>query len=99
VSEAGASRAEAIVESLRGQILNGRYWPGDRLPSERELSERLIAAASRNVVVCMVRNGLTAAANRRRDTRKKAPRGAGASGRRGRARGEPRSRRRCVSSA
>lgn len=35
------SRAEAIAEGLRAQILSGKYGPGERLPSERELSERL----------------------------------------------------------
>lgn len=35
------SRAEAIAAELRTQILNGKYGPGERLPSERELSERL----------------------------------------------------------
>jgi GntR family transcriptional repressor for pyruvate dehydrogenase complex len=37
----GSGRAEAIAEGLRGQILNGKYGPGERLPSERELSMRL----------------------------------------------------------
>jgi len=35
------SRSESIAESLRAQILAGKYGPGERLPSERELSERL----------------------------------------------------------
>jgi GntR family transcriptional repressor for pyruvate dehydrogenase complex len=35
------SRADAIAATLRSQILSGKYAPGDRLPSERELSERL----------------------------------------------------------
>jgi len=35
------SRAEAIAAELRAQILSGKYGPGERLPSERELSERL----------------------------------------------------------
>lgn len=34
------SRAEEIAEALRGQILSGKYGPGERLPSERELSAR-----------------------------------------------------------
>lgn len=34
------SRVELIVASVRAQILNGKYGPGERLPSERELSER-----------------------------------------------------------
>jgi GntR family transcriptional repressor for pyruvate dehydrogenase complex len=37
----GSGRAEAIAEGLRGQILDGKYGPGERLPSERELSMRL----------------------------------------------------------
>jgi GntR family transcriptional regulator, transcriptional repressor for pyruvate dehydrogenase complex len=41
MTEASASRAETIAESLRGQILTGKYAPGERLPSERELSARL----------------------------------------------------------
>ncbi len=36
-----SGRAEAIAEGLRAQILSGKYGPGERLPSERELSERL----------------------------------------------------------
>jgi GntR family transcriptional repressor for pyruvate dehydrogenase complex len=36
-----ASRVEAIAAELRAQILKGKYGPGERLPSERELSERL----------------------------------------------------------
>jgi GntR family transcriptional repressor for pyruvate dehydrogenase complex len=35
------SRPDAIAATLRGQILSGKYGPGERLPSERELSERL----------------------------------------------------------
>jgi GntR family transcriptional repressor for pyruvate dehydrogenase complex len=34
------SRAEEIAEAVRGQILSGKYGPGERLPSERELSAR-----------------------------------------------------------
>jgi GntR family transcriptional regulator, transcriptional repressor for pyruvate dehydrogenase complex len=34
------SRAGEIAETLRGQILGGKYGPGERLPSERELSAR-----------------------------------------------------------
>jgi GntR family transcriptional repressor for pyruvate dehydrogenase complex len=33
-------RSEAILDSLRTQILAGKYAPGDRLPSERELAQR-----------------------------------------------------------
>lgn len=36
----GTSRAEAIAETLRSQILSGKYEPGERLPSERELAQR-----------------------------------------------------------
>ncbi|MGH7438973.1 MAG: FadR/GntR family transcriptional regulator [Polyangiaceae bacterium] len=36
-----SSRAEAIADGLRAQIVNGKYGPGERLPSERELSARL----------------------------------------------------------
>jgi GntR family transcriptional repressor for pyruvate dehydrogenase complex len=35
-----ASRADTIAEELRGQILSGKYGPGERLPSERDLSIR-----------------------------------------------------------
>jgi GntR family transcriptional repressor for pyruvate dehydrogenase complex len=41
VNEAGASRAESIAETLRAQILSGKYAVGERLPSERELSSKL----------------------------------------------------------
>ena len=34
------SRAEAIADQLRQQILSGKYEPGERLPSERELAGR-----------------------------------------------------------
>lgn len=34
------SRSEAIAEELRRQILAGKYEPGERLPSERELAGR-----------------------------------------------------------
>jgi GntR family transcriptional repressor for pyruvate dehydrogenase complex len=37
----GANRAEEIAESLRTQIVNGKYDVGERLPSERELALRL----------------------------------------------------------
>ncbi len=33
---------ERVVSSLRGDILRRRYRAGDRLPSERELAERLV---------------------------------------------------------
>jgi GntR family transcriptional repressor for pyruvate dehydrogenase complex len=46
VTAPGGSRAEAIAEGLRAQILGGKYGPGERLPSERELSERLGANRS-----------------------------------------------------
>jgi GntR family transcriptional regulator, transcriptional repressor for pyruvate dehydrogenase complex len=41
VSAPAAGRAEEIAEGLRAQILSGKYGPGERLPSERELSMRL----------------------------------------------------------
>jgi GntR family transcriptional regulator, transcriptional repressor for pyruvate dehydrogenase complex len=41
MSGPGSSRAEEIAEGLRAQILGGKYGPGERLPSERELSARL----------------------------------------------------------
>jgi len=34
------SRAEGIAGTLRAQILSGKYAPGERLPSERELAQR-----------------------------------------------------------
>jgi GntR family transcriptional repressor for pyruvate dehydrogenase complex len=40
-SEKQASRVEEIAAELRAQIVKGKYGPGERLPSERELSERL----------------------------------------------------------
>jgi GntR family transcriptional regulator, transcriptional repressor for pyruvate dehydrogenase complex len=40
------NRAEAIAETLRGRILSGKYAPGERLPSERELSVNLGANRS-----------------------------------------------------
>lgn len=33
-----ASRTDAIADTLRAQILNGKYEAGERLPSERELA-------------------------------------------------------------
>lgn len=35
-----ASLPESIAEGLRTQILGGKYAPGDRLPSERDLAQR-----------------------------------------------------------
>ena len=46
MTASGGSRAEAIAEGLRAQILGGKYGPGERLPSERELSDRLGANRS-----------------------------------------------------
>ncbi len=40
------NRADVIAEGLREQILSGKYGPGERLPSERELSVRLGANRS-----------------------------------------------------
>ena len=34
-------RSDRIADALRGDILRGRYRPGDRLPAERELATRL----------------------------------------------------------
>src|SRR5215475_2314929 len=34
------SHADGLAEALRAEILRGRYRPGDRLPSERELAAR-----------------------------------------------------------
>ncbi|MAI80142.1 MAG: FadR/GntR family transcriptional regulator [Myxococcota bacterium] len=34
------SQSDRIARDLRSDILNGRYQPGDRLPSERALAER-----------------------------------------------------------
>ncbi|HEX2670390.1 MAG TPA: GntR family transcriptional regulator [Polyangiaceae bacterium] len=39
-NESPVSRAEVIAENLRNQIAAGKYAPGDRLPSERELAQR-----------------------------------------------------------
>jgi GntR family transcriptional repressor for pyruvate dehydrogenase complex len=41
VTASASGRVEAIAEGLRAQILSGKYGPGERLPSERELSARL----------------------------------------------------------
>jgi GntR family transcriptional repressor for pyruvate dehydrogenase complex len=46
VSTRASGLAEAIAEGLRAQILSGKYGPGERLPSERELSLRLGANRS-----------------------------------------------------
>jgi GntR family transcriptional repressor for pyruvate dehydrogenase complex len=35
------TKSPAVTRQLRDEILQGRYQPGDRLPSERELVERL----------------------------------------------------------
>src|SRR5262245_63640403 len=34
-------RSDRIADSLRADILRGRYRPGERLPAERELATRL----------------------------------------------------------
>jgi GntR family transcriptional repressor for pyruvate dehydrogenase complex len=44
LSEPAPTVGEAITERLRTAILTGRYRPGDRLPSERELSLRFEAS-------------------------------------------------------
>jgi GntR family transcriptional repressor for pyruvate dehydrogenase complex len=36
-----ARRPDAIAREIRADILGGRYRPGERLPSERELAERV----------------------------------------------------------
>jgi len=46
VTGPGSNRAEAIAEGLRAQILSGKYGPGERLPSERDLSVSLGANRS-----------------------------------------------------
>jgi GntR family transcriptional regulator, transcriptional repressor for pyruvate dehydrogenase complex len=46
VTAPGTNRAEAIAEGLRAQILSGKYAPGERLPSERDLSVSLGANRS-----------------------------------------------------
>lgn len=38
---AAQSRVDAIADQLRRQILGGKYEPGERLPSERELATRI----------------------------------------------------------
>ena len=35
------TKTEVVADQIRDQILSGRYKAGDRLPSERELVERL----------------------------------------------------------
>ena len=37
------TRHKEIAETLTNEILRGRYLPGDRLPSERDLSARFDA--------------------------------------------------------
>jgi GntR family transcriptional repressor for pyruvate dehydrogenase complex len=56
------SRADAIAETLRSQILSGKYGPGERLPSERELSERLGVnrASAREALKQLEQNGMIA---------------------------------------
>jgi len=46
VTAPGGNRAEVIAEGLRAQILSGKYMPGERLPSERDLSVTLGANRS-----------------------------------------------------
>jgi GntR family transcriptional repressor for pyruvate dehydrogenase complex len=40
MSDEPQSRTDAIAEALRAQILSGKYEPGERLPSERELAQK-----------------------------------------------------------
>lgn len=40
-AEPAERRVDSIAATLRAQILSGKYGPGERLPSERELSDRL----------------------------------------------------------
>jgi GntR family transcriptional regulator, transcriptional repressor for pyruvate dehydrogenase complex len=40
VTGSGGGRAEGIAETLRAQILSGKYAAGERLPSEREIAQR-----------------------------------------------------------
>jgi DNA-binding FadR family transcriptional regulator len=40
-AEPSERRVDTIAATLRAQILSGKYGPGERLPSERELSDRL----------------------------------------------------------
>lgn len=58
--ETSESRADAIAATLRSQILSGKYGPGDRLPSERELSERLGVnrASAREALKQLEQNGM-----------------------------------------
>lgn len=45
-NEAREPRREEIAARLRNEILRGRFQPGDRLPAERELAERMGAHRS-----------------------------------------------------
>lgn len=58
--EPNESRADAIAATLRSQILSGKYGPGERLPSERELSERLGVnrASAREALKQLEQNGM-----------------------------------------
>lgn len=58
--ETSESRADSIAATLRSQILSGKYGPGERLPSERELSERLGVnrASAREALKQLEQNGM-----------------------------------------
>jgi DNA-binding FadR family transcriptional regulator len=43
-SAKSTSRSEEIADALRDEILRGQYRPGERLPSERDLSDRFDAS-------------------------------------------------------
>jgi GntR family transcriptional regulator len=51
---------EQMADTLRAEIREGRYQPGDRLPSERELSERFEVSkvTSRQAIVALRSEGL-----------------------------------------
>ncbi len=59
---AGESRSGLIANTLRDEILVGQYRPGERLPSERDLSERFHASrgAVREAFKKLEQLGLTA---------------------------------------
>jgi len=56
------SRTEAIAETLRAQILSGKYEAGERLPSERELAHKTGAnrASVREALKQLAHSGMIA---------------------------------------